>query len=264
MTSLNKKYCKSTFKRVHLSASMTIEAAVIIPLVVFVMYIFVYILMLLNFQVKVSEALYNTARTNAQYSNVYDAAELIDKLASHAMIVNEIGKDNIEQMGIIGGSLGMHCIFSDFDDGNVDILVNYTLKLPILGNFYVNCTQRAKTRAFIGRAVEKDGENQEYVYITPTGKVYHSSINCTYLKLSIKEVDKKELENKKNLNDESYTECELCGKSAAYTDSVYITDYGNRFHTNRNCSGIKRGIIKITKEQSLQYRACSKCGEKIE
>lgn len=250
-------------KRVSLSASVTVEASLVVPLYVFAFTVFCYVLLLLNFQVKVDKALYNTARTIAKYAYTYDAGNVVDTVAAGALVVHEIGMDNIKNMGIVGGSAGFHFLFSDFEDGMVDLVVQYHVKFPfsIIGSIYLPCTQRARTRAFIGVNTGMDEKEKKiYVYVTPTGKVYHKSLECTYLKLSIREVAALDVNGLRNQNEERYSACEICTKEEDHLETVYITDFGNRYHASMNCSGLKRGIIKIKIEDAAGYRPCSRCG----
>lgn len=250
-------------KRVSLSASVTVEASLVVPLYVFAFTVFCYVLLLLNFQVKVDKALYNTARTIAKYAYTHDAGSVVDAVAAGALVVHEVGTDNIRNMGIVGGSAGFHFLFSDFEDGIVDLVVQYNVKFPfsIIGSVYLPCTQRARTRAFIGITPGMDGEGKEaYVYVTQTGKVYHKSLECTYLKLSIREVAALDVNGLRNQNGERYSACEICTKEGELLETAYVTDFGNRYHASVNCSGLKRGIIKIKIEDAAGYRPCSRCG----
>lgn len=262
LTSPHKPNMPEKCKRVSLSASLTVEASLVVPLYVFVFLIFCYVLMLLNFQVKVDKALYNTARTIAKYSYTCDTGSLIDMTAADALVVHEVGVENISNMNIVGGVAGFHFLLSDFDDGMVDLVVQYNVKLPfsVLGSFYLPCTQRARTRAFIGVTPEDGKEKESYVYVTPTGQVYHKNLECTYLKLSIREITASDISALRNKNGERYSKCEICAKGEEVSQLVYITDYGNRYHVNINCSGLKRGIIKLNIEDAKGYRPCSRCG----
>lgn len=250
-------------KRVSLSASMTVEASFIIPLYVFVFAIFCYILLLLNFQIKVDKALYNTARSIAKYSYAGGGGDIINTVAANAMVVQEVGVENIKNMGIIGGAAGFHFLLSDFQEDIVDLVVQYNIKLPfsIVGTIYLPCSQRARTRAFTGVNPGKEQEDEgNYVYVTPTGQVYHKSPECTYLKLSIKKIAAQEIINLRNENGGKYSLCEICGKGEDVFEFFYITDYGSRYHISINCSGLKRGILKIKSEDAAGYRPCSRCG----
>lgn len=245
-----------------MSASITLEASVIVPLYVFVFAVFCYFLVILNFQVKVDKALYNAARTMAKCTYTYDAGEAVDTVAATALVISEVGSKNIQNMGIIGGVAGFHFLFSDFGDEIVDLVVQYNIKLPfpVIGTHYLSFMQRARTRSFIGVMPDDSSQNGNYVYITETGSVFHKTLECTYLKLSIREVLTTDAKQMRNREEEAYSLCEICGDLSYEPPYTYITDYGNRYHYSCNCSGLKRGIMKINVKDVGMYRPCSRCG----
>ena len=97
------------------------------------------------------------------------------------------------------------------------------------------------------------------MYVTATGSVYHEDTECTHLKLSIRPVEKTSLSDMRNHNGAIYHACEKCGDNAGNT--VYITNEGNRYHSSLSCSGLKRTVKQITREEASQMRACKKCGQ---
>ena len=40
----------------------------------------------------------------------------------------------------------------------------------------------------------------------------------------------------------------------------YITPYGDRYHKEKDCAGLRRSIRKLKKSQVGDLPACSKCG----
>ena len=102
-------------------------------------------------------------------------------------------------------------------------------------------------------------EDEEIVYVTPTGRVYHRERNCTYLLPRVRALPAGELNRERNESGGRYYACETCrpGKSG----TVYVTEYGNRYHSSRNCSTISR-TVKEVKLSAVVGRMppCSKCG----
>lgn len=120
-----------------------------------------------------------------------------------------------------------------------------------------NCYMRAWT----GYDVEMSGEvstEEAVVYITETGTVYHRNRSCTYLNLSIEMIESTELTSYQNASGENYSACEICGDSGIGS-LYYITEYGNRYHKNLSCSGLKRTITCIRISEVGDRIACSRC-----
>ncbi len=100
-------------------------------------------------------------------------------------------------------------------------------------------------------------EEEEIVYITEQGTVYHRDIHCTYLNPSVKTVPAGSIGQQVNDSGGKYKRCEYCGGSAA----VYIiTDHGDRYHTTASCPGIKRTIHAVLLSEVGGRAPCSKCG----
>ena len=65
---------------------------------------------------------------------------------------------------------------------------------------------------------------------------------------------------------------DLAGKIVEYCGgkenegTVFITDYGNRYHTSLNCGELKRTVRSVTLPEAEEagLRACKKCGNEDE
>lgn len=104
-------------------------------------------------------------------------------------------------------------------------------------------------------------KKNEYVYIAETGSVYHTDPSCTHISLSIKTVTKAAAEGMRNEYKEKYKPCERCIEASAIPGIVYITDSGNRFHGISTCSGLKRTIVMVDINDT-DKRKCSRCSLK--
>lgn len=124
--------------------------------------------------------------------------------------------------------------------------------------------KKAKARAFTGRYYPLnpgDEEAKKLVFVTKSGSVYHRSLICSHLKLSIKSTDVERIKGLRNKKGEKYRPCDFCKKKTK-GEVIYFTDYGNRYHRTKTCKGIKRSI-KITSlkmAKSFGLGSCKKCG----
>lgn len=123
---------------------------------------------------------------------------------------------------------------------------------------------KVKVHAWTGVAYENENENEEtqpMVYITESGTVYHRKLGCSYLNLSVQQVSGASVENMKNLYGEKYQACELCSRGQEPSGAVYITKKSNRFHNRENCSALKRSVRMVKEaEVSGELSACGRCG----
>ena len=109
-----------------------------------------------------------------------------------------------------------------------------------------------------GYAVGIEENGEEYVYVTENGEVYHVDRECTHLILSIKQVSLWEARDARNHDGEKYRACEACCEGLAL-GKVYITEQGDCYHYRKSCLGLKRTVYKITISPAQDYRACSRC-----
>ncbi len=238
-------------------ASMTVEASLVLPIFLLAMILTGYIGQMIRCQDEVQGALTRLAReASAEYGAVQSGLQ-----KSQAYYTAKLGS-------YIPGSAGKITFFESHlleHNDEIDLLAVYQIKTPFsimgLGNFRFR--QRVHTRAFTG--VERRGKEKQEdvtVYITETGRVYHRSLSCTYLKLSISKVQFADLMFLRNVNGGKYQSCERCsrGKNPESEDEVWIASYGDRYHTSRSCSGLKRNIQEIKLSEVGNRPPCSKCG----
>lgn len=125
---------------------------------------------------------------------------------------------------------------------------------------------RVKVHTWTGRSASswrntEETKNQEMVYVTETGSVYHKRTDCSYLKLSIRQASGSSVGSLRNKNGEKYHACEICSRNQAPSGVVYITDDGNRYHNLETCSGLKRTVRLVCLDDVGHMGACSRCGK---
>lgn len=239
-------------------ASLTVEASFVLPIFLFAMMLISYIGQLIACQDEVQQVLTRIAReASAEYgttknsiftNQLYYKAKFVSYMKGEGLLVSFSESTLLEK------------------NDEIDLVVTYTMKTPFSSIFHdsIRMRQRVHTRAFTG--VEKRGYANEQanktVYITPTGRVYHEDLECTYLKLSISKIFFSDLERKRNESGGKYKECEKCGRGndISATSPIWITNYGDRYHRTKSCSGLKRTIQKMDLSQVGNRTACSKCG----
>lgn len=102
-------------------------------------------------------------------------------------------------------------------------------------------------------------QEEEIVYMTKYGQVYHRSRDCSYLSLSLYVVAYEEVKYRQNQNGDRYDACEICGNHG-FTSVAFLTKQGNRYHSQIHCPGLTRTIECIPLSQIPGVPACKKCG----
>lgn len=149
-------------------------------------------------------------------------------------------------------------------DENIRLQKNRIIKSPFALLAAPNCRLHTKcvVKPWTGYDVTKGKnrvEEDSIVYMTEYGTVYHKNRSCTHLALSIQAVGFYIIEEKRNESGERYVSCEYCGKNDLVT-VVYITSYGNKYHSTSKCRGLKRNIRSLSISEVEGVRPCEKCG----
>ena len=187
---------------------------------------------------------------------------------AQTLFLSELGIEYIKNSHIVGGVAGFYMLDSKIMSQNnmIHIVVTYTVRNPydIFGIGIMTFTQSASTNAWLGDTYNTDesknisNTDETIVYITPSGSVYHTNRNCSYLILSIHEIPQNQLDYQRNESGGKYYGCEKCGNKKS-EGIFYITDYGDRYHTTINCSAIMRNVMAVQLSMVLDRRQCSKC-----
>lgn len=291
-------------------ASITVEAALVVPIFFFMLLIFVSFFQIMLVQAEVQRALFDTASFSSQYvyftetylknkkaygnEKVYESEKayedkkesygyqgtlsefsegLMDKALIKTKFLSFVNREFLEHSCIKNGVMGISLLKSKLlENGNdIDIIAVYKINLysPLIRLPSYTIVQHVKTKAFLGKTMinleEADAaadDNIKLVYITETGTVYHLSRECTYLNPSIKQILFENVKDARNSNGHKYNSCSSCCKKGEVYTQVYITTWGEGYHSRLDCSGLKRTIReeKLTEAEKQGYHACAKCG----
>lgn len=188
-------------------------------------------------------------------------------------VVDYVGEQYLEESPLSRGANGLQFWESDVlqskdvsVSGDVlDIVMTYQvapwMKIPFVRPFRMSNRYYGRMWTGYDLSGEAFDENSvwDVVYITDNAGVYHENIHCTHLKLSVREVSFEEALAARNDNGGRYTECARC-KSKPFQGTVFIGREGDCYHYDRACSGLKRTIHTIPRQQASKYRPCSRCG----
>lgn len=241
--------------------SMTIEAALTIPLFLFAVLCLIYLLEIQAINFSVRAASQEAAKMAAEEMAVLP---VLSTYSLQQDIVNIIGSERLERSIIEGGSSGIHCWTSYYNTVSEEIYVEvyYTVKLPFPEILGLGIEQKIEfnIKAWTGAASQNLASEDEVVYVAENGIVYHTDYQCTYLQLSITFVPSSSLLNVRNESGGIYHACEKCVQGEAMA-GVYITEYGTKYHNSIGCSGLKRTIRAVKKSDVSGFGGCAKCTE---
>lgn len=255
-------------------ASLTVETAMILPVFLFFFLGMVYIIYALSLEVSVKSSLYETGKELAEYAYLTEAGEKYSENAEEyfgagayaftaARFCSYMGNEYWDRSIINNGSKGFsfsQSIFLD-ESGIIDLVVRYDIKIPFLftGELSFPQVQRCRLRGWIGSKDNQEAE-EEMVYITESGSVYHRSLDCQHLKVNIRTVLPLNMATERNQSGAKYYPCVFCGNAKLKDGVYYVTSDGDRFHTSKLCSGLKRKILTVPITDVDGRSACKRCG----
>lgn len=271
--------------------SMTVEAAVCLPLFLFFFLNIGSTVEIIRLHGNLQLALWEVGNRMAVYGHVLQEASpseeaMIEAAAGDdedswgmelagiamsytyvkAQILDYLGEEYLEQAPLSYGAAGLQFLESSIweTDGRFELLVTYEVSplTDMAGFRSFRMANRYYGHLWNGYRISgtaEQGVEQQYVYITDTGQVYHTDRECTHLKLSVRQVGLSEACAATNANGRRYVSCEKCARGGS-RERVYITSEGDCYHFEKECPGLKRTIYTVPLNDVGDRRLCMRCG----
>ncbi|MFT4106831.1 MAG: hypothetical protein QM657_13820 [Lacrimispora sp.] len=261
--------------------SLTVEAAVALPLFLFFMVILMMPMELMNQERKVQTALEKAGEEVSQYAYVLDQLKLGEKLEEAGLegvpdefleglteqgvlfYVKKRVEKNLDFKRLESVSFSRSSVLRDGEI--IDLVMNYQVKLPFstFGLDSVPMTARSCRRAWIGReGVKEEGDTEdELVYVGRSSTRYHRDRTCHYLYNDLKKISFQEAESVRNASGRKYLPCSRCGRFAQENGSVYIMPGGERYHSDAHCSSIAAYAEAVPLSEVRHLGGCSYCSQ---
>lgn len=249
---------KETPLCISLCAGYTVEAAVTFPLFLCFLVFLLFSMRVVLVEVGVQRALDVTSRQAAALWNEerQPTAEELGWICNARILAEHIPVSYVE--GNIGG---IRYGYSTVSGNEIDLVASYDISFPIaiFGRQTFSVLQRSKNRKWIGWDASEtfDGTN---VFVTKTGAVYHTKLSCTYLHPVIQSCPYEQVGKKRNLEGGRYQSCQICKAKRTKGKTVFLTEYGNVYHSSLGCSSLKRTIYRRKIEEVQGMPCCHKCG----
>ncbi len=247
--------------------SITVETAAVLPLFLFFFLSVFSFFQVLHVRGSAQASLCNTVKNLAVLSYAQEENTACLNLGYvQGKLWGDCPSSYLREMKVIHGMAGMKITEAKIrEEGE---LLTFRAEFGIQTVFPYPAPKQVRTfcrvsaRAWTGRDDSPAGaggnRDGNWVYKTVSGSVYHTNPDCSYLNPSISGVTRDEVRQRRNMDGEIYRACGLCsGKGSGV---VYITDTGNRYHTDLGCSGLKRTILTVPQKDIGDCPLCSKCG----
>lgn len=255
------------------SGSMTVEAALALPIFLFAFLNLLSIIEIYRFQGNMSMAMHTTVKEMTVYGHAYSQMrEDPNRLESYGItylygagrVKSCMSDAYLARIPVKNGYTGIQWNQSDMAKNQcVDLVATYRVKsmAPGVSSYSIPMYSRMRSRMWTGYEIplmKEEQTKERIVFITPEGNAYHMSKSCSYLRLSIRSVDRKKVSSLRNQDGCIFYPCKLCGNKE--NNTVFITLYGSNFHTTMQCSALKRSIEAVPLSKVGGRHMCSKCG----
>ena len=201
-------------------ASLSVEAAVVIPLVCAFYVTVLFLFHVLSIQVRVEEALHYAGRKVAVESTVV-TDEVLQFASAQAILAWELGEDKRIERYVEGGALGVTLLGSKFQEDRVELVATYRVKFPLsfMGIEDIVLWNRGSFQKWVGD-LPKEEAGEVVVYITPNGSVYHRLESCRALTIRVKQAFFWTMESIRGENGQKYYACSRCVEKISKEDLV--------------------------------------------
>ena len=253
----------SCFLKRDIKGSMTVEATVLLPLVLFFFLQLMGAVEMMRLHGKLTFALWECGSQLSVYTAVpEEITEAVPDIAvSYLYVKNRVedflGEDYLDNSPLVKGSEGLNYLASDYEADCIDIGVTYQVQPPIcLFSFpSMRMATRYYARAWTGYEIQED---LRYVYVTLYGEVWHARADCSYIHITVQETDKNKIHSLRNAAGKKYDACDFF-KDKELGEMVYFTQQGDRYHRDKTCSALTRYVRAVLWQEELSYRPCSRC-----
>lgn len=268
--------CLQLGKRVSLPASMSVEAALVLPLCLFSAVILMIPMKLLEDQRRIQAALEQAAREISIYAYAQEMTETGKEIKEEAegvislvgigyvrqQVMKHVDQDRIRQV-----SFSKTRILEGNDE--IRLVMNYRQRLPfsVFGLESIPVEAVSVRRAWVGapggrlkdsKGSREEGED-EIVYMGRDGTRYHLDPECHYLHNDIRAISAGQAEKVRNAEGKRYNPCAICG-NGQIQGNVYIMPSGSSYHTTPFCSSITAYVRAVKKSEAEYLGVCSYCG----
>ncbi len=281
-------------------ASLTVEAALILPVILSIFLFFLSFLQIIRAEQQIYYAASELAEETAACGYVlkyasqeaealwdsdgkyFEAAEFaLDILqgagdalwfqnAMQKKLVNEGCINAVVEGGVFGIDFWGSEIYAE--DELAVVRMEFKVSFPVFRDFLpkISFQKSVVMRSFSGVGdFERDSEGEEdesgeeegFVFVTETGTVYHVRETCTYIRLGVEQTSGGGIADKRNQYGGKYYPCEVCMKDGVVPEKVWVTKTGTRCHAKKDCSKIKRTVKKLPVSEASGYRPCSRCAK---
>ena len=185
---IHKSTLKETSSCTCHRASLTLEAAIVLPLLTGFFVSILFFFHVIRIQAVMEEALLYAGRKTAVESSVVED-DLLLYASARGFFTYALKDEEIVERYIQNGSYGIILLPTSLNQTDYALQAYYKVRFPItffgIDGFWM--WNYGTFRKWIGDVSNSETEEEVWVYITKTGEVYHASSSCQALRVHLHE-----------------------------------------------------------------------------
>ena len=247
------------------SASATVEALMLFPIVVTFFFSFIWIIDVIRIHStigsivnEVGSKMVSVSYTKSVILSNDEKESLIERVGT-IVVSEEMVRIKVEKSNVYEHINYFVCLPSFGGQGDeISLLATYQVKPPINipGFNGIRLANRFYSKTYVG--YKAPSESTEYVYVTKNSDVYHTHRNCQALKVNATQVTEEGLKKARNKSGGKYYPCSDCEKEKS-TGLYYISPYGNKYHKRANCENLNIEVYRVPLREVSERRKCYLC-----
>lgn len=268
----------------RLTASMTLEAALVLSLFIFASVSLILPMKIMNTERRIQAALEAVGEELSQYAYLQDALEYGNEdFVPGADGFSRSFCRNLGEMAAVGYAQlqvmkhvdtkqvkGVNLLRSSIREKEelFELVLDYEIQMPfpVLGIGSLKRTACCSRRAWVGVA-GKSGRGYSgvagnagngMVYVGRNSTRYHKDPSCHYLVNNLTGVPFEAVADKRNNSGGKYHGCSVCGPGTPGS-TVFIMPEGSSYHTDTGCKAIVAYAQTVKLETVEHLGACSYC-----
>ncbi len=242
-------------------ASLTLEAAVVVPLFLLGICALFLVFDLFRVQALVKTSLNESAQELGMYAYAVEEGESAPVDVFSSLACAAYAKANLPDLG---SWTTVSLVGTYVTDEKLYLVANVTYKIPmaVFPLPAIHVRNRSSVRMWTGNQGDNDAgqlsQGTVMVYVSDYESVYHTSASCTYLDITVHSCSQDDIGSIRNAYGSKYKVCEKCGNIQG-NGTVYYTEKGDHYHLSESCSGLKRSVKLVPQSSVAHLRECTRC-----
>lgn len=256
--------CIFSKKNKQSRGSLTVEAALLLPLFFLGMTALICVMDIYRIQSQVNVSLNESAKELGMYA--YAARNHPDEspvgIVSDGVCIAYAKAKLDKEEGVT-----VNLTRSRYQNQRVELVADISYRIPAapIPLPEIKFQSWARVHDWTGYTAGQNNQgqsNDELVYITDRQTVYHTFSGCSHLNLSIIQTTPEQAGKMRNKNGAKYYACPHCVNSDGTNQICYITEQGNRYHESRSCQSLSRSVRLVPKSETNGIGECSRCAQR--